>query len=189
MSDRKGRDKKDKDKEKVEIPVSELEDLKARAAERDEYECRWMKVHADYENTRKRLEKEKSDYMRFANEGLVAQLFPIVDNFDMALAAMENATDKEAVMDGIKLVQKAFHRILDDNGVTRIEARGKEFDPNLHEAVVMEDTTCMPDNTVIEEIRPGYLLNDRLLRPAQVKVARNSGKAQDRQNDNRAEQA
>lgn len=185
MGDKKARDKKEK---MIEIPVSELEDLKARAAERDEFECRWVKVHADYENTRKRLEKEKSDYMRFANEGLVAQLFPIVDNFDMALVAMDNARDKEAVMDGIKLVQKAFHRILDDNGVSKIESRGKKFDPNLHEAVVMEDTTCMPDNTVIEEIRPGYLLNNRLLRPAQVKVARNPVEAQKDKSDDETEQ-
>ena len=97
---------------KMEINKKELEELKKKADERDEYYDKWMKVHAEYENTRKRIEKEKINHIKFANEDIIAQLFPIVDNFDMAFAAMENAKDKDAVMDGIRMVQKEFHRIL-----------------------------------------------------------------------------
>ncbi|MFH1879104.1 MAG: nucleotide exchange factor GrpE [Candidatus Omnitrophota bacterium] len=151
----------------------EMEELKRKAAERDEYYNKWLTTHAEYENTRRRLEKEKYDHMKFANEGIIARLFPIVDNFDMALTAMEKADDKAAVMDGISLVQKEFHRILEENGVEKIETTGKMFDPNVHEAVFVVEADDKPDGMVIEEVRAGYLLNGRLLRPAQVKVVKN----------------
>ena len=165
--------KKDKKQEEV-LSGKELEDLKKKADERDEYEDKFLRVHADYENTRKRLEKEKTDHIKFANEGIISRLFPIMDNFDMAFDAMEKAEDKDAVMAGMKLVQKEFHRVLEGNGVERIETEGKEFDPNLHEAVNVMETEEYPEDAIIEEVRPGYLLNKRLLRPAQVVVAKNS---------------
>ena len=165
--------KAEEKKENVGIPEEELEELKKKADERDEFHNKWLKVHADYENFRRRLEKEKSDHMKFANEDIMAQLFPIVDNFDMALDAMETAKDKEAVMDGIKLVQKEFHRILEDNGIEKIKTEGEVFDPNVHEAVSVVETDEYPEDTVVEEVRAGYLLNGRLLRPAQVRVAKN----------------
>lgn len=156
----------------IKIDKNELSALKKNAEERDEFYNKWLAVHAEYENTRKRMEKEKSNHIRFANEMLIAQLFPIVDNFDMAFSAMEKAEDKEAVMDGIRLVQKEFHRILEDNGVKRIESVGKVFDHNVHEAVLAVETNEQADGMILEELRAGYTLNDRLLRPAQVKVAK-----------------
>jgi len=151
-----------------------LEELRKKASERDEYYGKWLQVHAEYENTRKRMEKDKHNHIKFANENIISRLFSIVDNFDMALSAMDKAEDKGAVMEGIKLVQKEFHKILDENGVKRIETSGRQFDPNLHEAVLAEETQDHPDGSILEEIRAGYLLNDRLLRPAQVKVAKNA---------------
>lgn len=156
----------------VKIAKEELEKLKQKAGERDEFQNKWLKVHAEFENTRKRIEKEKTDHMRFANEDIISQLFPIMDNFDMAFAAMEKAKDKTAVMDGIKLVQKEFHRILEDNGVEKIETKKKQFNPNLHEAVLVIETEKHPDGEILEEMRTGYTLNGRLLRPAQVSVAK-----------------
>ncbi|NQT32603.1 MAG: nucleotide exchange factor GrpE [Candidatus Omnitrophica bacterium] len=150
--------------------------MKKKADERDEYHDKWMKVHAEYENTRKRLEKEKTSQMKFANEGIISDLVPIMDNFDMALGAMEKAEDKMAVMDGIKLVQKEFHKRLEENGVKRIETEGKMFDPNIHEAVAADETDEYPDGEILEEVRSGYMLNDRLLRPAQVRVAKEKSK-------------
>lgn len=156
------------------ILEKDLEELKKKAAERDEFYNKWMKVHAEYENTRKRMEKEQVNHIRFANENLVSELFPIVDNFDMVFSAMEKAEDKTAVMDGVKLAQKEFHKILENNGVKKIETKGKQFDPNLHEAVLVIETEECPDGTILEEIRAGYTLNNRLLRSAQVKVAKNN---------------
>ncbi|MDP8299978.1 MAG: nucleotide exchange factor GrpE [Candidatus Tantalella remota] len=158
---------------KIELSAAEYEELTKKAVERDEMENKWLKVHADYENTRKRLEKEKFDRIRFANEDIISQLFPIVDNFDMAFAAMEKAQDKASVMDGIKLVQNEFHRILEENGVKKIVTKGEQFDPNVHEAVSAIETDEYPDGEILEEVRAGYLLNNRLLRAAQVVIAKN----------------
>lgn len=151
-----------------------LEETIKKAAERDEYYSKWLNVHAEYENTKKRLEKEKYDHIRFANEGIIARLFPIMDNFDMAFSAMEKAEDKGAMLEGIKLVQKEFHRVLEDSGVKKIETTGKQFDPNIHEAVMAVETDELPDGEIVEEVRAGYMLNDRLLRAAQVRVAKNT---------------
>lgn len=170
---KKEKDKKNHEKEEIVISGEELEELKKRAAQSDEFKNKWLKVHAEYDNTRKRIEKEKFDHMKFANEDIIAKLFPIVDNFDMALVAMDKADDKAAVMDGIKLVQKEFHRILEENGVEKIKTEGEKFDPNVHEAVQVVETEDNPDDTVVEEVRSGYVLNGRLLRPAQVIVAKN----------------
>ncbi|MGB2599087.1 MAG: nucleotide exchange factor GrpE [Candidatus Omnitrophota bacterium] len=170
------RKKDSKKKAAIEIMEKDLEELKKKAEERDEYYNKWLKVHAEYDNTRKRIEKEKTDHMKFANEGIISQLFPIVDNFDMALAAMETAKDKEAVMDGIKLVQKEFHRILDENGAEKIKTVGEKFDPHVHEAVSAVETDEHPDGMILEEVRPGYTLNKRLLRPAQVRVVKEKKK-------------
>lgn len=162
-----------KEEEMTSLLQEEYNELQEKARERDEYYNKWLGVHAEYENIRRRIEKEKENLRKFANEDIISTLFPIVDNFDMALDAMEKAPDKEAVMQGIKLVQKEFHRVLEDNGVKRIETKGVQFDPNVHEAVMMVETEDYPDGAVMEEVRTGYLLNDRLLRPAQVKVAKN----------------
>ncbi|MEA3489712.1 MAG: nucleotide exchange factor GrpE [Candidatus Omnitrophota bacterium] len=158
--------------EKAELARKDYEDLKKKAAERDEYHDKWLKVHAEYENTHKRMEKEKIDHIRFANEDIISRLFPIVDNFDMAFAAMEKARDKAAVMDGIRLVQKEFHRILEETGVSKIKTVGEKFDPHVHEAVTAVEAPGHPDGIILEEVRAGYKLNDRLLRPAQVVVAK-----------------
>ena len=155
------------------ITEKKMEELEKKAEERDEYYDKWLKVHAEYENTRKRLEKEKISHLKFANEELISQLFPIVDNFDMALVSMEKAEDKEAVMVGIKLVQKEFHRILDENGIEKIKTVGEKFDPHVHEAVSVIETNEHPDDVILEEVRAGYTLNKRLLRPAQVRVSKN----------------
>lgn len=164
--------KETRERKNVALPGRELEELRRKASERDEYYNKWLKVHAEYENTRKRIEKEKWEHLRFANEEIIARLFPIVDNFDMALTAMEKAKDKAAVMDGIRLVQKEFHRILEDNGVEKIKTVGEKFDPHVHEAVSAVETDDHPDGLILEEVRSGYLLNKRLLRPAQVRVAK-----------------
>ncbi|MFH1395180.1 MAG: nucleotide exchange factor GrpE [Candidatus Omnitrophota bacterium] len=168
------KDEKRKKKGTVKISEEEFEALKQKSGERDDYYNKWLKVHAEYENTRRRMQKEKEDYLKFANESIIAQLFSIVDNFDMALAAMDKAEDKEAVMDGIKLVQKEFHKVLEDRGVKKIETDVKQFDPHFHEAVLAVETADHPDGMILEEMRAGYVLNDRLLRAAQVKVAKNT---------------
>ncbi len=180
-----GKEKHKKHEVEIKVPEKEYEELKKKAEERDGYYDKWLKVHAEFENTRKRMEKEKTEHMKFANEDIIFQLFPIVDNFDMALGAMEKAEDKEAVMDGIRLVQKEFHRILDENGVEKIKTEGERFDPNVHEAVSVVETDDEPDGLILEEVRSGYMLNKRLLRPAQVRVAKNESEGRGQRTEDR----
>ena len=150
----------------------EIEELRKKAAERDEYHNKWLSALAECDNTRKRMEKERANSIKFANEDIIMKLCPIMDNFDRAISAMDKADDKMAVIDGIKMVQKEFHRVLEDNGVIRIKTEGEKFDPHLHEALEIIETDKYPDGDIIEEARPGYTLNNRLIRPAQVKVAK-----------------
>ena len=154
------------------LASAELDELRKKASECDELHNKWLSALAECENMRKRVEKEKVNFLKFANEDIIMELFPIMDNFDWAISMMDKAEDKMAVIDGIKMVQKEFHRVLEGNGVTRIKTEGEKFNPHLHEAAEIIETDKYPDGAVIEEMRPGYTLNDRLIRPAQVKVAK-----------------
>lgn len=155
-----------------ELLGGDAETLKAKAAERDEFHDKWLSALAECDNMRKRMDREKANSIKFANEDIIMELFPIMDSFDSALAAMDKTEDKTAVIDGIKMVQKEFHRVLEDNGVAKIKTEGVKFDPHLHEAAETVETDKYPDGAIIEEMRPGYTLNGRLIRPAQVKVAK-----------------
>ena len=157
---------------KIEISEKELGELRKKSDERDEYYNKWLKVHAEYENTRKRLEKEKSDRVRFANESIISKLFPIVDNFDRALSSVRHTKESGAVLEGIKLVQKEMHNLFRDHGVEEIKSINEKFNPHLHEAIATVETEEHPEDTVVEEIQRGYTLKGRLLRPAIVKVSK-----------------
>ena len=154
----------------------DLEALRKKALERDEFHNKWLSALAECDNMRKRVDKEKINSIKFANEDIIMELFPIMDAFDSALALMDKAEDKMAVIDGIKMVQKQFHKTLESNGVVKIKTDGAKFDPHMHEAAETIETDKYPDGAIIEEMRPGYMLNGRLIRPAQVKVAKTANK-------------
>jgi molecular chaperone GrpE len=136
----------------------------------------WQRAAADLSNFRRRTEEERAATGLFANAILLARLLSVLDDFDRALDTVPPDTH-DAWVEGIRLVQRKLHSLLESEGVTPIEAVGKPFDPNLHEAVVHEDTTAYPDNTVIDEVQRGYLLHERVLRPALVRVANNPAHA------------
>ena len=132
----------------------------------------WQRAAADFSNYKRRVEEEREATSQFANAILLARLLSVLDDFDRALDTVPPDTH-EAWVEGIRLVERKLRGLLESEGVTPIEAVGRPFDPNLHEAVVHEDTTAPPDNTVIDEVQRGYLLRDRVLRPALVRVANN----------------
>jgi molecular chaperone GrpE len=132
----------------------------------------WQRAAADFSNYKRRVEEEREATSQFANAILLARLLSVLDDFDRALDTVPPDTH-EAWVEGIRLVERKLRGLLESEGVTPIEAVGRPFDPNLHEAVVHEDTTAHPDNTVIDEVQRGYLLRDRVLRPALVRVANN----------------
>lgn len=157
----------------------DLESLKARAAKADEHWERLLRVSADFDNYRKRAAREKQDAIKFANESLITKLIPVLDSFDAAVAGAPTAADSavEALRTGLALVQQQFKGILTEAGVEEVDATGQEFNPTWHEAVAQQDSAAVPEGHVLQQLRKGYKLRDRLLRPASVIVARKSADA------------
>ncbi len=130
-----------------------------------------LRARADLDNYRKRVAREKEDSIRFANLSLLERLLPVVDNFELGLMAARSASDPAAVISGLDMVRKQLTEFLKDQGMELIDAEGKVFDPNLHEAMGSEANDEVPEGSVIRQVRKGYKLRDRLLRPASVFVS------------------
>ena len=156
------------------ITAEQLQELKERAAKADDNWERLLRTTADFDNFKKRTAREKQDAIKYANESLLEKLVPVLDNFDMALAAAQNtqAGGVEQLQAGIKMIHQQLKKTLLDAGLEEIDAAGKAFDPNLHEAVSQQETTNAPEGQIVQQLRKGYKLRDRLLRPAGVVVAK-----------------
>lgn len=128
-------------------------------------------AQAEFQNFRRRKEDEQRDLARFANAELIKNLLPILDNFDRALQAAEQTRNFDALIAGISGTSKQLQTFLKKSGVTPIEALGKDFDPNFHEAIGHSDDPKYAANTVAEEVQRGYVMHDKVLRPALVRVA------------------
>jgi molecular chaperone GrpE len=143
-------------------------------ADLDRFRDLALRSQADFENYKKRAAREKEDAMKYANSSLLQRLVSILDNFELGLAAAKTENTQSPIYSGMVLVQKQLNDLLDENGLQAIEAEGKKFDPNLHEAIAHEPSET-PEGTVIRQARRGYRFKDRLLRPARVVVS--SGRA------------
>ena len=132
-----------------------------------------LRLVADVENFRKRLEKERADLRDYANEALLKELLPVLDNLELALNHGRDQEACAALVAGVDNVLKGFRQAISKFGVTPIEALGEKFDPTFHNAVMQQEDSSVPDQTVVQELQRGYLLKNRLLRPAMVVVARN----------------
>jgi molecular chaperone GrpE len=156
------------------LTTEQLEELKARAAQADEFWDRLLRTTADFDNFKKRAARERQDAAKYANETLIQKLLPILDNFDMAQAATQSgpANGTQSLQAGIAMIQQQFKSALADAGVEEVDATGKPFDPNLHEAVSQQESTEVAEGHVMQQLRKGYKLRERLLRPATVIVAK-----------------
>jgi molecular chaperone GrpE len=147
-------------------------DLKARTTEIESLNDRLLRLHAEFENYKKRASRERSEFVRFANEGLILELLPVVDSLEHAVSTVRIGGDVQGLTEGVDIILRLFQTTLEKVGVKPIEALGHEFDPNVHQAVAQVETTDGRDNIAVEEVRRGYLLEGRLLRPAMVKVSK-----------------
>ena len=156
------------------ITPEQLEELKQRAAKNDEHYERLLRSTADFENFKKRAAREKQEAIKFANESLLQKLIPVLDNFDMAQSAAQNAQGDavQSLQTGVNMIHQQFKNVLTEFGLEEIDATEKKFDPNLHEAVSQKETEQPPEGHVVQQLRKGYKLRDRLLRPASVVVAK-----------------
>jgi molecular chaperone GrpE len=136
-----------------------------------------LRVRADFDNAKKRMEREKNEAIKYANERMLAEILPIVDNLDRALQSMEQGHPLEKVKVGLKIAQAELHAVLETHGVEVIKCGpGQEFDPNLHEAVAVVDAENLKEGQIVDEVQKGYLLNGRLVRPSRVRVAQQAKK-------------
>jgi|MudIll2142460700_1097286.scaffolds.fasta_scaffold101826_2 molecular chaperone GrpE len=150
-----------------------LKKLEEKEKESAAHYDKYMRAAADLENYKKRMAREHADLVRYGNEKLIKDLMPILDSLDRALKQPNDVSaEVQAFIDGLKLIEAQFMTCLQKHGVEKIEARGKDFDPNLHQAVMMIESEDFEDNKVVEEFEAGYLLNGRLLKPAKVSVSK-----------------
>ena len=136
----------------------------------NELNARVLRLTADYDNYRKRAQREKEDVRQFANQDLLEKLLPVLDNFEMAITAVKEADP--SIKDGVQMIYDQLFAVLKDSGMEPIDAMGEAFDPNLHEALSQEETTNANEGTVVQQVQRGYKLNERLVRPARVVVAK-----------------
>jgi molecular chaperone GrpE len=173
-----------KDAESTELPSEELptdpEELKnlliQKSQEAQENYDRFVRLAADLENLKKRQEREISEVRQFANENLIKELLPILDNLERALEHGRQSEAPDPLMEGLDLVNQDFLKVLGRFGITPINSIGEPFDPAYHHAVMEEEAPEVDDQTVLKELQKGYLLQNRLLRPAMVVVSKNTEK-------------
>jgi len=154
----------------------EMEKIKK---ERDEYRNLYLRALADHENYRKRIESEWKKAVDFANERLIYDLLPVLDNFERALKAMKNASDVDSIRKGVEMIYKSLLDTLKKEGLTPFDSKGEKFDPRLHEAISVVETEETEPGVVVEEFQRGYKFKDKLLRPAKVTVSKEPVRAKE----------
>ncbi|MGD0744188.1 MAG: nucleotide exchange factor GrpE [Verrucomicrobiota bacterium] len=158
------------------LTPEQLEELKARAARADEHWDRLLRTAADLENFKKRAARERIETAQAAAAALIQKILPVLDHFEMAQTATQSAEDPQgglaSLQAGVAMIQQQLKNTLAESGLEEIDASGKPFDPMWHEAVSQQETADVPEGHVVQQLRKGYKLRDRLLRPATVIVAK-----------------
>jgi molecular chaperone GrpE len=166
-----GADPQDESQDTLASRAKDPDDLEARLeAEKD----RFMRLSAEFDNYRKRKQREIDEFRKFANETVFKQLLPVVDNLERAMASAQNNKDLESLLEGVQLTHKEIIKVFQAFNVKQVEAENQVFDPNFHQAVTQKKTDDVPENTVTDVLQTGYLLHDRLIRPAMVVVSKST---------------
>ncbi|MCA1797217.1 MAG: nucleotide exchange factor GrpE [Desulfuromonadaceae bacterium] len=152
------------------VPASELTACRDELAQMKD---QFLRARADMENYRRRMQRDKEEMAKFANEGILKEILPVVDNLDRAIAhAREQEEKGSSLLDGVEMTQRQLHKVLEKYNVVPIDALEKPFDSACHEAMGQMERDDCPHNTVVEEMQKGYTLNERLLRPSMVMVSK-----------------
>jgi molecular chaperone GrpE len=169
------RKRKSKREHEIEMLKTQLEEKTKQAEE--SYD-RFLRAQAELENYKKRVDREKSSLVKYGNEELIKAILPVIDNLERALDH-PTGENPDGLLEGIEITRKQLLQVLEKFGLTRIAPEGEPFDPSKHEAMMQVESTDHEPNTVVSEFQRGYFLNDRLLRPAMVSVARAPGEKQE----------
>lgn len=151
----------------VKLLKEELEENKARV---EDYYNQLQRLKAEFDNYRKRTQKEKEEAAKYASERMILSFLPVLDNLERAADAANVKKDFESLSQGVEMILRQFRKVLEDEGLKTIDAVGQEFDPNLHEALLREESD-QAENVILEELQKGYYLKDKVLRPSRVKVS------------------
>lgn len=149
----------------------EIESLRKAASERNEFLNLLQRVQADFANYQKRIKKEKECWDKYQDEDLLKELIPVLDNLERTLKMKCSSEETKCLMDGVQLIKREIFRVLEKRGVKQIKTTGEKFDANIHESVAVTESADHKENEIIEEIAPGYMLYDRLIRAAKVRIA------------------
>ena len=160
----------------VTISQQEYDTLKSKSGERDSFYDKYLRAQAEFENAKKRMEKEKADFLKYANEGLIYELLPILDNLEIAEKHIKEAKDFKAVQGGVDMIQAQIQNFLKDIGLERIKSVGEKFDPHIHDPIETEESADKEDGLILAELKPGYRINGKLLWPASVKIVKKKEK-------------
>jgi molecular chaperone GrpE len=186
MEETDGQEVESKTKEKDEVQQEEhkkkkkkdaiIEELQKLLEEKEEnikiLQDKLLYLQAEFENFKKLKIKEKQEILMFGNEVLIRQLLPVLDNLDRALEHVSKTEDFKSIEDGVGITLNEFLKVLEKSGVTRVDALGKKFDPNIHEALYQEERDDVEPDTIVSEFQKGYMLNGRLIRPSRVSVSK-----------------
>ncbi len=157
--------------EEIETPQTDNDELSTLKKENDELMNRYLRVQADFDNFRKRSRLEKEETIKLANAKLITDLLTVIDNLERALMVNGDDANFQALKQGVEMVYRELKQSLEKAGLKEMDAIGKPFDPNYHQAVMQEEKEGIEPNIVLEELMKGYLLNDKVIRPAMVKVS------------------
>ena len=156
----------------AESPQALREALAAKTLEVERLQDRVLRLHAEFENYKKRMAREKAEFLKFAHEGLILDFLPVLDNLDRAVGVGRAEVGSTPLLEGLEMIGRLFRSVLEKSGVKPMQTLGHPFDPAYHQAVAQVETSEQESNLVVEEIQKGYLIEGRVLRPAMVKVSR-----------------
>jgi molecular chaperone GrpE len=181
------------DKDTVEIEVDSVESLQAKLeeamADSQQHYDRLLRVSAEFDNFKKRSTREAEEFRKFANEAILKDLLHVVDNLERAISSANETGEANAcVVEGVQMTCGEILKVFSKFGVTPVESVGKPFDPAFHQAIMQEESSEHPENTVVSEMQKGYLLHDRLLRPAMVVVSKAASSAEEASDDTKTEE-
>ena len=167
--------KKDKNKQVEEGQIKEEQIKEEQVKEEQDYQKLWdkyVRFQAEFDNYKKRSFKERADFIKFANEGLIIELLSILDNFERGIKSAEQKKDYDLLHQGVDMILKQLHSLLETKGLSRIKSLGQKFNPHQHEAVEVIEEDGVEEEVVTDELQPGYMLGGRVIRPAMVKVVK-----------------
>lgn len=173
ISEQKDEKQASKQPHEITLKIGEFNNLKQEAEKSKDYFDKLLRLQAEFDNAKKRLQKERLEFIKYANEEMILELLGILDDLERSVEVAEVKHENPKVfLKGIEMILAHLYEMLKRRGVSVIDAKGKYFDPNLHEAMMQIETDEFSEHTVVEELQKGYMLEDRVIRTAKVKVAK-----------------